>query len=60
MSRGRHTRRVAEWRRARARHYARTRSPEALAVMIVELEDKGGFEPEFALDEQWPEDSGSC
>jgi hypothetical protein len=42
---------IAEWIEARVQHYARTRSPETLARMLVDLEG----EPEFGIDEEWPE-----
>lgn len=47
--------RVAAWREARAQNYLRTRSPESLASMLVDLEDAGGHVPEFDVDEEWPE-----
>jgi len=48
---------VAAWRDARVQNYARTRSPDALARMVVELEDDADHPclPEFEFDEAWPE-----
>jgi hypothetical protein len=43
------------WLEARIAHYARTRSPECLARMLVEAEEHGKITPEFAFDEAWPD-----
>jgi hypothetical protein len=45
---------LAAWRTARAENYAATRSPLALAAMIVELEDDTQSTPEFELGDVWP------
>lgn len=45
---------VAVWRLARVQNYILTRSPNALASMIVELEDSSGCLPEFEYDDMWP------
>jgi hypothetical protein len=45
---------VAAWRAARAQNYEDTRSPRALAQMLVELEDSSECLPEFEIDEEWP------
>lgn len=42
------------WRNARAQNYVHTRSPSALATMVVELEDEYGCPPEFEIDGEWP------
>lgn len=47
--------RVAAWREARVQNYALTRSPDALARMVVELEDDHKCTPEFEIDELWPD-----
>jgi hypothetical protein len=44
---------LAAWRAARARNYLSTLSAEALAAMVVELEDDGHV-PQFEIDEEWP------
>lgn len=46
---------IAAWREARVINYTSTRSVDALARMVVELEDDGGCVPEFEIDEDWPE-----
>ena len=46
---------LAAWRSARIANYADTRSPTALASMIVGLEDDGEHIPEFEYDDEWPE-----
>lgn len=48
---------INAWREARVQNYARTRSLDALARMVVELEDDGDHPclPEFEFDEEWPE-----
>jgi len=46
---------LAAWREARVQHYVQTRSPDALARMVVELEDSGDNLPEFEIDDEWPE-----
>ena len=43
------------WREARIQNYADTRSTDALARMVVELEDSYMVTPEFEVDEDWPE-----
>jgi hypothetical protein len=43
------------WRQARIQNYIETRSVQALAQMVVELEDSSDSCPEFGLDEEWPE-----
>jgi hypothetical protein len=43
------------WREARVINYVSTRSIDALARMVVELEDSAGHMPEFDFDEEWPE-----
>lgn len=45
---------VAAWHEARIHNYVITRSPLALATMVVELENSGTCLPEFEIDEQWP------
>jgi hypothetical protein len=45
---------IAAWRAARAQSYARTRTAETLAAMLVELEDSSECLPEFEIDEEWP------
>lgn len=45
---------LAAWREARVANYANTRSVQALAGMVVELEDDGGCVPEFEIDDEWP------
>lgn len=47
--------RIRAWRRARVLNYVSTRSPEALASMLVELEDATGSEPEFLITDNWGE-----
>lgn len=46
---------LTAWREARVQNYADTRSVNALARMVVELEDSGSCLPEFEIDEDWPE-----
>lgn len=45
--------RIAAWREARVQSYLK-RSHDALARMLVELEDAGDHTPEFEIDEEWP------
>jgi hypothetical protein len=45
---------IKAWRAARVLNYENTRSPHALACMLVELEDQQGLIPEFAIDDEWP------
>lgn len=47
--------RIIAWREARVQNYADTRSVQALARMVVELEDDNDIIPEFEIDEDWPE-----
>lgn len=47
--------RRAAWREARIANYADSRSLDALARMVVELEDKYGCVPEFEIDDEWPD-----
>lgn len=42
------------YRDARIANYARTRSAETLACMIVELEDSTHSLPEFEYEDEWP------
>lgn len=42
------------WREARVQSYISTRSIDALARMVVELEDDNYCVPEFELDDEWP------
>ena len=45
---------VAAWKEARAQSYARRLSPLTIATMLVDLEDDGGYEPEFGFQDPWP------
>ena len=45
---------LSAWREARVQNYINTRSLDALARMVVELEDSCDFAAEFDIDEAWP------
>lgn len=51
----RRSKKVEAWRKARAINYSETLSKDALARMVVELEDAGKYVPEFEIDDEWPE-----
>lgn len=46
--------RLREWRAARVQSYVTRYSSEALAAMVVQLEDKHNLTPEFEVDDEWP------